>query len=124
MEDRYRLRDGLTIEELEALVKKGQRREDLRLELELRKDPAGIGRENRTIQISREEQLAAIRQFDQRENRARQKADEEMLKTASPELKSAIENIRALEALLAEKDLEVRRLTALVAKLERRPQSQ
>ncbi len=54
-----------------------------------------------------------------RENRARQKADEEMLKTVSPELKSAIENIRTAEALLAEKDFLRRRLTALVAKLEK-----
>ena len=116
MEDRYRLRDGMTIEELEDLVKKGVRREEINLRP---KRPTTGDRIAIAVRPSREAMLADIRETDRREELEERRAEEEILKTASPDLAAAINNIKSLEALLAEKVLEVRRLTALVSNLER-----
>jgi hypothetical protein len=116
MEDRYRLRDGMTIEELEDLVKKGVRREEISLRP---KRPTTGDRIVIAVRPSREAMLADIRETDRREELEERRAEEEILKTASPDLAAAINNIKSLEALLAEKVLEVRRLTALVSNLER-----
>ena len=116
----HNLRNGMSVEQLEAIVKESNKREDENRELE-RLRLAENKRLSRELRISEEKEQAA-RRNELKEEYLQQVADEEeekeMLSNASPELIIAVKNIKFLESELAQKEYENKRLTALVSELE------
>jgi GTP cyclohydrolase III len=119
MDFEHQLRNGLTVEKLEEIINSSDKREQLDNEL--------------ASEFHRKNLEARQRWFDELRDRAEtqrelqeelhQKLEEEkeeqaMLATAGPELINAVANIKLLEAQLAEKEWENKRLTALVSELE------
>lgn len=120
MDFEHRLRNGLTIEQLEEIVSSSNEKEDLAQEI-ARGDLIERNKEARELWLSKEREKAEIREALREEylqKIADQKAEKELLANASPELVNAISNIKLLEAQLAEKEWENKRLTALVSELE------
>lgn len=120
MDFEHQLRNGLTVERLEEMVSSSNIKEDLEHDL------ARSDFHQRNME-SRDRWLAEVRsqaetQKELREELLQKFADEkeeqEILASASPELVNAIANIKTLEAQLAEKEWENKRLTALVSELE------
>lgn len=120
MDFEHQLRNGLTVEKLEEMVNSSNMKEDLELDLarsdfhqrntEARKRwLAEVRDQAETQKELRDEMLQKI---------ADEKEEQEILASASPELVNAIANIKTLEAQLAEKEWENKRLTALVSELE------
>lgn len=108
------------IEQLEEIVDSSNRREDLDLEL-ARDDLIERNNQARELWLKKEREKAEIREALREEYLQKiedQKAEKELLANASPELVNAISNIKLLEAQLAEKEWENKRLTALVSELE------
>ena len=120
MDYEHRLVNGLTIEQLEEIVSLSNEKEDLAQEI-LRGDLIERNKEARELWLYKEREKAEIREALREEylqKIADQKAEKELLANASPELVNAISNIKLLEAQLAEKEWENKRLTALVSELE------
>jgi GTP1/Obg family GTP-binding protein len=120
MDFEHQLRKGLTVEKLEEIVSSSLKQEDQ--ERELAKEDFY----QQNIE-AREQWLLEIRKQVETHNElyeeflqkiADEKEEQEMLATASPELVNAVANIKVLEAQLAEKEWENKRLTALVSELE------
>jgi GTP1/Obg family GTP-binding protein len=120
MEFEYQLSNGLTVEKLEEMVNSSNKKEDLENEL------AKSDFDERNME-AKERWLAEVRNQAETRNELREEflqklADEneerEMLASASPELINAVANIKTLEAQLAEKEWENKRLTALISELE------
>lgn len=120
MDFEHQLRNGLTVERLEEMVSSSNTKEDLKHDL------AKSDFHQRNMK-ARDRWLAEVRsqaetQKELREELLQKFADEkeeqEILASASPELVNAIANIKTLEAQLAEKEWENKRLTALVSALE------
>ena len=120
MDFEHRLRNGLTIEQLEEIVDSSNRKEDLDLEL-ARDDLVERNNQAQELWLKKEREKAEIREALREEYLQKiedQKAEKELLANASPELVNAISNIKLLEAQLSEKVWENKRLTALVSELE------
>jgi len=120
MDFEYQLSNGLTVEKLEEMVNSSNKKEDLENEL------AKSDFDERNME-AKERWLAEVRNQAETRNELREEflqklADEneerEMLASASPELVNAVANIKTLEAQLAEKEWENKRLTALISELE------
>jgi hypothetical protein len=120
MDFEYQLSNGLTVEKLEEMVNSSNKKEDLENEL------AKSDFDERNME-AKERWLAEVRNQAETRNELREEflqklADEneerEMLASASPELINAVANIKTLEAQLAEKEWENKRLTALISELE------
>lgn len=106
MDFEHRLRNGLTIEQLEEIVDSSNRKEDLDLEL-ARDDLIERNNQARELWLKKEREKAEIREALREEYLQKiedQKAEKELLANASPELVNAISNIKLLEAQLAEKE--------------------
>jgi hypothetical protein len=114
------LLNSLTIEQLEEMVIASNKKEDLEREL-ARTDFIERSEEARERWINKRREHAETQKELQDEllqKLADKKLEEDMLANSSPELVNAVANNKLLEAQLAEKDLENKRLTALVYKLE------
>jgi hypothetical protein len=114
------LLNSLTIEQLEEMVIASNKKEDLEREL-ARTDFIERSEEARERWINKRREHAETQKELQDEllqKLADKKLEEDMLANSSPELVNAVANIKLLEAQLAEKELENKRLTALVYKLE------
>jgi len=116
----HNLRNGMSVEQLEAIVQESNKREDENRELE-RLRSAENKRLSRELRISEEKEQAARRNELKEEylqQVAAEEEEKEMLSNASPELIIAVKNIKFLESELAQKEYENKRLTALVSELE------
>jgi hypothetical protein len=114
------LLNSLTIEQLEEMVIASNKKEDLEREL-ARTDFIERSEEARERWINKRREHAETQKELQDEllqKLADKKLEEDMLANSSPEIVNAVANIKLLEAQLAEKELENKRLTALVYKLE------
>ena len=114
------LLNSLTIEQVEEMVIASNKKEDLEREL-ARTDFIERSEEARERWINKRREHAETQKELQDEllqKLADKKLEEDMLANSSPELVNAVANIKLLEAQLAEKELENKRLTALVYKLE------
>ena len=114
------LLNSLTIEQLEEMVIASNKKEDLEREL-ARTDFIERSEEARERWINKRREHAETQKELQDELLQKltdKKLEEDMLANSSPELVNAVANIKLLEAQLAEKELENKRLTALVYKLE------
>ena len=114
------LLNSLTIEQLEEMVIASNKKEDLERQL-ARTDFIERSEEARERWINKRREHAETQKELQDEllqKLADKKLEEDMLANSSPELVNAVANIKLLEAQLAEKELENKRLTALVYKLE------
>ena len=114
------LLNSLTIEQLEEMVIASNKKEDLEREL-ARTDFIERSEEARELWLNKRRENAETQKELRDEllqKLADKKSEEEILANGSPELVNAVANNKLLEAQLAEKDLENKRLTALVYKLE------
>ena len=120
MDFEHNLRLGMTVEQLEEVVRRANLDEDQRLELEKLENAE-------RSQTAKLRWLDGIREkyetFTELQEEEKQKivdqiAEKKMLMNASPELKNAVSNIKILEAQLADAEWQNKRLTALVSQLE------
>ena len=120
MDFEHKLRLGMTVEQLEEVVRQANLNQDKKEELE--KIEAAEKNEEANLRWL-EEVNEKYETFKEIQDEEKQKildkiAEREMLKNASPELINAISNIKILEAQLAESEWQNKRLTALVSSLE------
>jgi hypothetical protein len=120
MDYEHKLRLGMTVEQLEEVVRQANLNQDKKEELE--KIEAAEKNEEANLRWL-EEVNEKYETFKEIQDEEKQKildkiAEREMLKNASPELINAISNIKILEAQLAESEWQNKRLTALVSSLE------
>jgi hypothetical protein len=120
MDFEHNLRTGMTVEQLEEVVRRSNLDEDQRLELaKLETAERSETDKLRWLDDIREKyETFTELQEEEKQKIVDQIAEKEMLMNASPELKSAVSNIKILEAQLADAQWQNKRLTALVSQLE------
>lgn len=120
MDFEHNLRLGMTVEQLEEVVRRANLDEDQRLELaKLETAERSETAKLRWLDEIREKyETFTELQEEEKQKIVDQIAEKEMLMNASPELINAVSNIKTLEAQLADAEWQNKRLTALVSQLE------
>jgi hypothetical protein len=120
MDFEHNLRLGMTVEQLEEVVRRANLDEDQRLELaKLETAERSETAKLRWLDEIREKyETFTELQEEEKQKIVDQIAEKEMLMNASPELINAVSNIKILEAQLADAEWQNKRLTALVSQLE------
>jgi hypothetical protein len=120
MDFEHNMRIGMTVEQLEEVVRQANIDEDQRLELaKFETAKTGETAKQRWLDEVREKYETFTELQEEEEQKIiDQMAEKEMLINASPELINAVSNIKILESQLADAEWQNKRLTALVSQLE------
>jgi hypothetical protein len=120
MDFEHNIRIGMTVEQLEEVVRQANLDEDQRLELaKFETAERGETAKRRWLDEVREKyETFTDLQEEEKQKIVDQIAEKEMLINASPELINAVSNIKILESQLADAEWQNKRLTALISQLE------
>ena len=119
----YKLLDDSILDNLEEITSRAKISEESELELARLERMDHSARVEAANESRLEKEMDRIETLKELKEQAIQletdkKEEEKFLSKANPELVNAVRNIQFLEAQLAQKDLENKRLTALVSVLE------
>ena len=119
MDFEHNMRIGLTVEQLEEVVRQANIDEDQRLELaKFETAKRGETAKQRWLDEVKEKYETFTDLQEEEQKIVDQMVEKEMLINASPELINAVSNIKILESQLADAEWRNKRLTALVSQLE------